>query len=563
MSEPGAAQSTEQTLAGAVLGNGSPYAAMQTAALNYPDNEFLLVPASATAAYARGAISLTYADAIIQIDALAARYRAAGLGSGRRVALLLENRPAYFLHWLALNGVAASVVPVNPDYRRAEIAYLLAHSEAALVVGVSERLDDLRAAALDAGGKVRVVDAEDVAGGLAQIPDPAPTHAAAPRTECALMYTSGTTGKPKGCILSNDYFLRTGLRYLGRRGYVQLEPGRSRVLTPLPMFHMNAMAGSTMGMLMCGGCVIQLGRFHPKTWWADVAATRATGIHCLGVMPAILLGLPSAPEDTAHCVRYGTAANVEPQHHAAFEQRFGFPLVEGWAMTETGAGAAISADSEPRHLGTRCFGKVPMGLELRLVDERGADVAPGEPGEMLVRRAGADPRQGFFSGYLKDDAATAAGWADGWWHSGDVATMWPDGTLHFVDRKKNVIRRSGENISALEVEETLRAHPLVAQVAVTGVPDEVRGEEVMACIVAAGSAGAAEARQIFDWANHRTAYYKCPGWIAFVSALPTTATQKLQRGALKELASRARAGGACFDLRPHKRRTRPTEKEPT
>jgi acyl-CoA synthetase (AMP-forming)/AMP-acid ligase II len=332
------------------------------------------------------------------------------------------------------------------------------------------------------------------------------------------------------------------------------------VLTPLPMFHMNAMGGSTMGMILSGGCVIQLDRFHPRTWWRDVAETRATGIHCLGVMPAILLGLPPAPEDTAHCVKYGTAANVEAQHHEAFEKRFGFPLIEGWAMTETGAGAAISADAEPRHLGTRCFGKPLPNVELRLVDDGGRDVAEGEPGEMLVRHAGPDPALGFFSGYLKDPEATAAGWAGGWWHTGDVVRRWPDGTLHFVDRRKNVIRRSGENISALEVEETLRAHPLVAQIAVTGVADEVRGEEVMACIVPDRPAGAAEARALFDWAMERTAYYKCPGWIAFVPDLPTTATQKLQRGAVKELAAGALGEDGCFDMRPLKRRSAETHK---
>jgi acyl-CoA synthetase (AMP-forming)/AMP-acid ligase II len=314
-------------------------------------------------------------------------------------------------------------------------------------------------------------------------------------------------------------------------------------------------------MVMSGGCVIQLDRFHPRSWWRDVNETRATGIHCLGVMPAILLGLKSSAEETAHGVRYGTAANVEPQHHAAFEKRFGFPLVEGWAMTETGAGAAISADDEPRHLGTRCFGKPGADVELRIVDEAGSDVTEGTPGELLVRHAGANPKLGFFSGYLKDEAATEAGWAGGWWHTGDVVCRWEDGTLHFVDRRKNVIRRSGENISALEVEEMLRAHPMVAQVAVTGVADEVRGEEVMACIVPSKPAGEGDARAIFEWAMERTAYFKCPGWIAFVESLPTTATQKLQRGALRELGAGLLGAANCFDLRAAKRRTQAAQKE--
>lgn len=544
----------------AKLAQASPYAAFVETAARYADNEFLLVPSSATAAYASGLVSLTYSQALDAIDALKARYLAVGLGSGHRVALLLENRPDYFLHWFALNALGASVVPVNPDYRRAEIAYLLSHSEAVLAVGVEGRLDDLRAAAAETGRAVPVVSPAEAARGIESLAMPSAPGAPDISAECALMYTSGTTGKPKGCLLSNEYFLHMGLRYVNRRGYVQLEPGRSRVLTPLPMFHMNAMGGSTMGMVLSGGCVIQLDRFHPKTWWQDVNQTRATGIHCLGVMPAILLGLPASPGDTAHCVRYGTAANVEPQHHAAFEKRFGFPLIEGWAMTETGAGAAISADTEPRHLGTRCFGQPGSDVELRIVDEAGKEVGVGEPGELLVRHAGPDPKRGFFSGYLKDPEATAAGWAGGWWHTGDVVARWQDGTLHFVDRRKNVIRRSGENISALDVEETLRAHPLVAQVAVTGVADETRGEEVMACIVPSRTAGIAEARDLFDWAFERTAYYKCPGWIAFVESLPTTATQKLQRGAVRELGACLLGTRECFDLRAFKKRIKAAQK---
>ncbi len=546
------------------LRDASPHAAFLAAAAHFPDHPFLCIPASATREYAGGPVELTYAGALTRVRALCEAYRAAGLGPGHRVALLLGNRADYFLHWFALNGVGASVVPVNPDCRRNEIAYLLGHAEVVLAIGLPERLADLAAAAAEAGRRVALAAPADVVTGLGKVAQPAAGAPADLGTECALMYTSGTTGKPKGCLLSNEYFLRMGLRYLNRRGYVQLERGRSRVLTPLPMFHMNAMGGSTMGMVMSGGCVIQLDRFHPATWWRDVVETRATGIHCLGVMPAILLGLPSSEDDRAHCVRYGTAANVEPRHHEAFEKRFGFPLVEGWAMTETGAGAAISADAEPRHPGTRCFGRPLADVDVRIVDEAGRDVAAQEPGELLVRHAGPDPRLGFFSGYLKDPQATALGWEGGWWHTGDVVCRWPDGTLHFVDRRKNVIRRSGENISALEVEETLRAHPLVAQVAVTGVADDVRGEEVMACIVAArpaGTDGAAEARQIFDWAMARTAYFKCPGWIAFVPSLPTTATQKLQRGALRELGVGLQGTAGCFDLRAHKRRSVHAQKE--
>jgi acyl-CoA synthetase (AMP-forming)/AMP-acid ligase II len=532
------------------------YAAFEATARKHAADPFLLVPASACRNYASGDLHYTYGEALAEIRALRDFYGAAGLGVGQRVAILLENRPAYFFHWFALNGLGVSVVPINPDYRSAELEYVLDHSDVVLVVALADRVGDLERASQKTGRGIPVVDEERVARGLPRINAPASPPPPNRQFECAVLYTSGTTGRPKGCLLSNDYFLRMGLRYLNRRGPIKLVPGKSRILTPLPMFHMNAMAASTMGVVMSGSCLIQLDRFHPSSWWSDVKATRPTGVHYLGVMPAILLSLPESAEDRSHGIEFGSGANVEPVHHAAFESRFGIPLIEGWAMTETGSGAAIGADEEPRHVGTRCFGKVPSTVELRLVDENGQDVPHGQPGEMLVRRAGAEKALGFFSGYLKDPEATAAAWAGGWWHTGDVARFGPDGSLHFVDRKKNVIRRSGENISALEVETVLQGHPSIRQVAVSAVADDMRGEEVMACVIAApgSTPGFDVAADIVDWTMERLAYYKAPGWISFVATLPTTATQKIQRGELRTLTEGLLSSPSTIDLRSRKRR---------
>jgi acyl-CoA synthetase (AMP-forming)/AMP-acid ligase II len=317
-------------------------------------------------------------------------------------------------------------------------------------------------------------------------------------------------------------------------GYVRFEPGRTRILTPLPMFHMNALCCSSMAMIASAGCIIQLDRFHPKSWWRDVSESRATIVHYLGVMPAILLQLPESEWETRHNVVCGFGSNVEPEHHLAFEKRFGFPLVEGWAMTEGGAGGVIMCSAEPRHIGTRCFGKVPDRVKLRVVDDADKDVTEGEPGEMILQAGGPDPRRGFFSGYLKDEAATAEGWKGGWWHTGDVVRRGADGSMHFVDRKKNVIRRSGENIAALEVEGVLQRHPAITQIGVTSVPDKVRGEEVIACITLkpGHAADRATAESIVAWCLERLAYYKAPGYVAFDAPLPLTPTLKIQRADL-------------------------------
>ena len=479
----------------------SVYAAFERTARRHGGKPFLHLP------------GFTYAECLEKVRALAAGYRARGYGAGHRVALKLGNRPEFLLHFLALNSLRASIVPLNPEYRQAELEYVLQHSEACLVV--DENLSELPAA-------------------------PAPGDAG----ECALLYTSGTTGKPKGCLLSDFYFLNVARRYLAEGGLCEVREGEERLITPLPLFHMNSLAVSTVAMILSAGCVVQLDRFHPRSWWEEVARTGATIVHYLGVMPAILLSQAPGPFDRAHRVRFGYGANANPRDHAAFEARFGFPLVEAWAMTETGGGALIAASREPRHVGTRCIGFPPPGLEVKIEDESG---------ELLVRQAGEDPRKGFFSGYYKDPAATEEAWRGGWFHTGDAVRRGPDGQLHFVDRRKNIIRRSGENIAALEVEAALAGHPAIQQVAVIAAPDPVRDEEVMACVVLVQKElpRRETALSIQDWCLERLSYFKAPGYVAFLDELPVTSTNKVQKAKLADFAVNP---SNSFDLRDRKKR---------
>ena len=355
-------------------------------------------------------------------------------------------------------------------------------------------------------------------------------------------------------MLPNEYFLGAGSWYAAEGGLCALHEDGERMLTPLPIFHMNAMAYSFMAMIAVGGCLIALDRFHPRSWWASVRDSGATCVHYLGVMPTMLMGLPESPDDRAHKVRFGFGAGVDPELHAAFEQRFGFPLVEAWAMTETGAGAVIAASQQPRQVGVSALGRPGPAFDMRIVDTDGAAVRPGEPGELLVRAAGDDPRRGFFRAYLDDPVATDEAWADGWFHTGDVVRVGDGGQVHFVDRRKNVIRRSGENIAAVEVESVLMRHPAVTAAAVTAVPDPVRGDEVFAFLTTRAEAGPALAREIVDWGLTQMAYYKVPGYVAFLDALPLTATQKLQRAEVRTMAAARLDAPETIDTRAMKRR---------
>ena len=308
-----------------------------------------------------------------------------------------------------------------------------------------------------------------------------------------------------------------------------IREGEERVYNPLPLFHMNAATVSFMCMLLSGGCQIVPDRFHPTTWWQEVTETRATIIHYLGVVPPMLLNQPNNEFERAHSLRFGLGAGVEPDLHAVFEERYGFPLVEVWGMSETGR--LICNNFEPRQIHTRAFGRPSGDLEARVVDDQDNDVPANTEGELLVRCKGDDPRRGFFAGYFKNEAATEEAWKGGWFHTGDTVRQDESGMLYFVDRKKNIIRRSGENIAAAEVEAVLQAHDDVAKVAVIAVKDELREEEVMACIVLMEGveSSQAEAERLFEHASRKLAYFKTPGWIVFLDDLPTTGTQKIQK----------------------------------
>lgn len=531
----------------------SVFQAFQHSSQIYGDHPFLHIPEVACKHYSDKPIDLTYRQALNAIEECAVIYRDSHYGAGHRVALLLENRAAFFIHWLALNSLGCSVVPLNGDMQPEEIAYLLSHSESLLTVSIGEKIPLIEESYRLLDAPPPVIDIAEFFQ-LPEAPHPSGTELPDSDTECALLYTSGSTGKPKGCVLSNDYFIAFGEWYRDVGGICTLTPGKERLLTPLPLVHMNAMAVSTLGMIMTGGCIIQLDRFHPSSWWQTVRESEATIIHYLGVLPAILLNLPAGDDDFSKQIKFGFGAGVNPKHHALFEQRFGFPLIEAWAMTECGAGGTIVANREPRHVGTCCFGKAAATVEYQLVDQQQQPVAKGEPGELLVRATGDNPRRGFFAGYLKNPEATAEIWRGGWLHSGDVVRESADGSLHFVDRRKNVIRRSGENISALEVEAALAENPLIDQVVVTAVPDDIRGDEVMACIVTDAQPDQALAEQIVAASLATLAYYKVPGYIAFCRELPVTASQKPRRADVKTLAAELLKHGECFDTRHLKKR---------
>ena len=511
------------------------YAAFRSTAVRWPQRDCFQVMPGTADAYGIDAGSLSYAQILKETDMLADQFDAAGYQRGMRVGILLENRPQFFVVWLALNRLGVSVVPFNPDLRAAELQYLIGHAEPALIIAIDSRQHELSEAAHSAGVALSVITPNE------SPPQPRQNAIVAQilqgeAQEAAVLYTSGTTGNPKGCVLPNTYYLLAGNWYKHVGGIAKLTDSGERMITPLPVFHMNAMAYSFMAMVAVGGCLIALDRFHPVSWWSDVANSKATCLHYLGVMPSLLMNTEPSPQDTQHNVQFGFGAGVDPKLHADFEHRFGFPLVEAWAMTETGAGAVIAASTHDRLIGQACLGRPASEVACRIIGEDGNDVQAGQAGELLVRRAQGEPRYGFFSHYYKNPEATQEAWHGGWFHTGDIVRQNANGDMFFVDRKKNVIRRSGENIAAVEVESILMRHAQILTAAVTAVPDPIRGDEVFACLKVEQPSDAL-AGEIMQWCLTQMAYYKTPGYIAFVDDLPLTATQKIQRAELKTLAA--------------------------
>jgi crotonobetaine/carnitine-CoA ligase len=524
------------------------YDAFQVTASQCADHDFLCIPALDRA----DRRDITFGEIAEQVARSRQAYIDSGFGLSSRVAVMLPTRPEFVVHFLALNGLGCVVIPVNPDNKIADLAYLMNHSEAEAMITTADRVEEMEQVRSSVTQSYVVVDVALFPAGLHARDCPADARPEL-SSICSILYTSGTTGQPKGCMLSNECHLIAGAWYRDMGGVLAMGRGTDRFYNPTPFHHVNNLVVTLTCVILTGNCLILVDRFRPARWWAEISASDATIMHYVGIIPSILMNSPVAAPPR-HRVRFGFGAGIEPQLHRSFEARFGIPLVEIWGMTET---PRVFGDNfEPRQIDTRAFGRPTADYEARVVDEQGNEQPNGVPGELQVRSSGPDCRKGFFSGYLKDLEATERAWQGGWLNTGDVVTQSADGMLYFVDRKKNIIRRAGENISAVEVEGILITHPRVAQAAVIAVPDELRDEEVMACIVAAedSNTGPELANEIASWFLERASYYKCPGWIAWVDGLPVTPSQRVQRTRIFPSHVDPRRLPGVVDLRPRKKR---------
>jgi crotonobetaine/carnitine-CoA ligase len=479
---------------------------------------------------------LTYAQVEARSNAIGNALAGLGVAAGDKVGVMLRNVAAFPLTWLALSKLGATMVPLNVFYRHDDAAYLLQHSEARAVVTADEFVPLLAEIAASGGTAPQLISIDGDGNGKAKdlralAVDEAPTaHATTPRDLANIQYTSGTTGRPKGCMLSNGYWLAVARKLVL---YANLTP-EDVMLTAQPFYYMDPQWNVACALL--AGCpLVVLDRFHPSSFWAKIREHDATWFYCLGTMPLMLLKMPAGPEDRQHKLRMVMCSAIPPSRHGEIEARWGVPWFEAFGMTETGGDLAVTAQEHDELVGSGSIGRPMLYREAAILDDDNNPLPPGTVGELALRG------QHMMDGYYKNAEATEAARADGWWHTGDLARQDAQGRFYYVGRKKDMIRRSGENISAAEVEETIAAHPAVRMAACIPVPDDVRGEEVKAYVVLQDGAEA-DAPALIKHCEDRLAYFKIPRYWAFRDELPRTPSERVAKGQLKDEMPDLRAG---------------------
>lgn len=473
----------------------------------------------------------TYERANAEINKAANVWLGLGIKPGDRVAFMMQNSPEFFFAWLGLAKIGAVLVAINTSFKEEEARYLVEDSSsAALFVGpeyqgLAEQLGSVSSlrTVISVDGGIGKSWAELVAGQSEVLDHPFPDE----DSLISLIYTSGTTGKPKGVMQTHRNFILTGESY---PSWMDMRRG-DRIYACLPLFHINSQAYSTMASIAVRGAIILARRFSASRFWSHVVKHEATVFNFIGAMTAILSKAEVTEEIKRNKVRvaYGVPA-LAPELRERLEADFGLTIISGFGMSETTFGLVEPLD-QPRRVGSM---GVPRhhpdpGLprtEARIVDDEGNPVPPGTKGELILRNAAT------MIGYFGDPERTAEVLVDGWLYTGDTAWQDEDGFFYYVDRKKDIIRRRGENISSVEVELVIERMPEVAEAAAVGVPSELYDEEVLVYVVLKDGASLAP-EAVVEWCTEHLAGFKVPRYVEFIDELPKTPTSKVQKAVLR------------------------------
>jgi long-chain acyl-CoA synthetase len=471
-----------------------------------------------------GARALSYAELDRAARGVAASLHARGVRPGQCVAVMVPNVPEFTIAYFGILYAGCTVVPLNVLLSAPEVTYHIEDSKAQLLVAHPLFQAPAKKGADGAGVPVVWSDGEgpDALGALAAGEPLGALHPTSPDDTAVILYTSGTTGKPKGAELTHSNLLVNCTMVVPRL----IPVGEGDVaLATLPLFHSFGQTCIQNSTLAVGGSFTLLPRFTPEEAAAIVARDRVTLFAGVPTMYFALLHHAGAVDFSSvkYCLSGGAPMPVEVMK--AFEEKFGVEILEGYGLSETSPVASFNMLGRPRKPGS--IGYPVWGVELAILGPDDRALPDGERGEICIRG------HNIMKGYLGRADATAETMRSGWFHSGDIGIRDADGSYRIVDRVKDMILRGGFNVYPREVEEVLYGHPAIAEAAVIGIPHDSHGEEVKA-VVALKAGQSATPDDIIAWTKERLAAYKYPRIVEFVDALPKGPTGKILKRELKK-----------------------------
>ncbi|MDE2844707.1 MAG: ATP-dependent acyl-CoA ligase [Chloroflexota bacterium] len=501
---------------------------------------------------------ITYGEFYSRVRQAAAMFANLGVQRGDRVCLFLPNVPEFHYCWFGLSLLGAISVPVNVAYKRDEAAYIFDNTGATAVVTHLSLLDVAEAAsAISPTVKHKLLATTELESEAFQPPVEPPATGwlnlddllaeseemtdlpeVSTHEISMLVYTSGTTGNPKGVQVTHLMYVAAG------QGFAHWTEANEadRFFTCLPFFHANAQYYSTMGSLAAGATLVVAERFSASRFWDQVREANATVVNFIGMMMPVLAKQPESELDRQNNVRlfYGSPA-FSPDFLEAFKARFGTEIIVGFGMTETCYGSIekIGQQRRPNSSGQpRLHPDSGFVNRIRIVDDDGRPVSSGQPGEITISNPAVMP------GYWRNQEQTDLALREGWLHTGDLGWADEEGFLYFVDRKKDVIRRRGENISSQEVEDAIKRHPTVLDCAVIAVPSELGEDEVKAYVTPRPPA-TVDPETIVRWCAENLAYFKVPRYIEVREEMPRTPSLRVRKDLLRQ--EREDLIEGCFD----------------
>jgi crotonobetaine/carnitine-CoA ligase len=469
-----------------------------------------------------GGEAWSFGDAAERAACRAASLEAVGVGPGDRVVAVLPNSGLLIELLLACAWSGAVLVPVNTASRGPQLAHIVGDSEPRLVVAHETFAEEFAHLDTVASGSIPIwIDgAASAPNAVPSIGAGLPLRDARPSDPLAILYTSGTTGPPKGVVCPHGQFWWWGHNTGTALGIT----GGDVLFTCLPLFHTNALNTVVQALVHSARLVVG-DRFSASGFWQTLVDADASVTYILGAMASILAARDPGPLDRAHRVRVALSPATSPPLWEVFRDRFGVEIVEGHGMTETNL-AVGPRDGEQR---PGWMGRAMPGFQAKVVDDDDVEVPPGEPGELVVR---ADEPFAFASGYWRLPEATVESWRNLWFHTGDRVVADDDGWFRFLDRIKDAIRRRGENVSAWEVEQVLTAHPQVVGAAAVPVPSPLGEDDVMAFVVCDDPPPSPDA--LTAWADERLPYFAVPRYLEYLAELPLTENGKVRKYVLRE-----------------------------